>query len=71
MNEQMVSVHDFVERKVMDAAFDVLAHDVDFGEVSFNYLQKGRENFGIQRRVSSVDGSTQPIVVVSKWRHIY
>jgi hypothetical protein len=53
VNEQMASVHDFLEKRVMDAAFDVLAHDVCFGEVSLNYLEKGRDNFWIQRRVST------------------
>ncbi|KAH0424227.1 hypothetical protein CcaCcLH18_11663 [Colletotrichum camelliae] len=43
-NEQLGCIHDFLEARLAKASIDVLAHDVNFGEFSVDYLTAGEEN---------------------------
>ncbi|KAI1194216.1 hypothetical protein F5X97DRAFT_311726 [Nemania serpens] len=43
--EQLGSVHDFLEEKLSKASYDVVAHDVEFGEVKIDYLSPAMENY--------------------------
>lgn len=53
VNEQITCVHDFLEKKFTEAALDVLAHDVEFGEREIDYLTNGEDNYSKQRWVST------------------
>jgi hypothetical protein len=55
VNEQLVCVHDFLERKISDSVFyEVATHDIDFGEFCADYLTVGHENSWIQGYVCSI-----------------
>ncbi|KAF3074796.1 hypothetical protein CFAM422_003079 [Trichoderma lentiforme] len=43
-NEQLTSVHDFLELKLSEGSYDVLAHDVEFGTLGIDYLTAGGDN---------------------------
>ncbi|KAL6696337.1 hypothetical protein J3F84DRAFT_373730 [Trichoderma pleuroticola] len=43
-NEQVGSAHDFLELKLAEASYDVLAHDVEFGVLAIDYLAAGGDN---------------------------
>ncbi|KAI5457678.1 hypothetical protein BGZ63DRAFT_427714 [Mariannaea sp. PMI_226] len=43
-NEQIACVYDFLEKRFSQASHDVLAHDVEFGELSIDYLTLGVDN---------------------------
>ncbi|KAI1128589.1 hypothetical protein F5Y10DRAFT_264932 [Nemania abortiva] len=43
--EQLVSVHDFLDEKLSNASYDVVAHDIEFGEVRTDYLAPARESY--------------------------
>ncbi|KAI0897554.1 hypothetical protein F4806DRAFT_462652 [Annulohypoxylon nitens] len=42
--EQLASVQDFLELKLSKASHDVLAHDVEFGELGIDYITTGDNN---------------------------
>lgn len=42
--EQLASVQDFLELKLSKASYDVLAHDVEFGELGIDYTTTGDSN---------------------------
>ncbi|KAI1456017.1 hypothetical protein F4805DRAFT_433580 [Annulohypoxylon moriforme] len=42
--EQLASVQDFLELKLSKASYDVLAHDVEFGELGIDYVTTGDDN---------------------------
>ncbi|KAH8648449.1 hypothetical protein BX600DRAFT_475279 [Xylariales sp. PMI_506] len=50
--EQLGCVYDFLERSFSSAVFEVLAHDIDFGEFSVDYLTLGEDNYRKQRWLS-------------------
>ncbi|KAK1985820.1 hypothetical protein LZ30DRAFT_707208 [Colletotrichum cereale] len=43
-NEQIGCAHDYLEAELAKASFEVVAHDVNFGEFSIDYLTDGEEN---------------------------
>ncbi|ROW13217.1 hypothetical protein VPNG_04882 [Cytospora leucostoma] len=43
-NEQIYCVHDYLEGRLAEASFDVLAHDVEFGNNEIDYLEPGLKN---------------------------
>ncbi|KAK1958615.1 hypothetical protein LY78DRAFT_674291 [Colletotrichum sublineola] len=43
-NEQLGCVHDFLEAELAKASFEVVAHDVNFGEFDIDYLTNGDDN---------------------------
>ncbi|KAI1400817.1 hypothetical protein F4819DRAFT_460077 [Hypoxylon fuscum] len=42
--EQLASVQDFLDLKLSKASHDVLAHDVEFGELGIDYITTGDDN---------------------------
>ncbi|KAK1775415.1 hypothetical protein QBC45DRAFT_422270 [Copromyces sp. CBS 386.78] len=51
-NEQIGCVYDYLQAKFAQASRDVLAHDVDFGELSVDYLTPGDDNQWRERWLS-------------------
>lgn len=51
-NEQIGCVHDFLEQRLTKATFLVLSQDIDFGEVSIDYITCGGENYWKQQWLS-------------------
>ncbi|EHK16882.1 uncharacterized protein TRIVIDRAFT_206460 [Trichoderma virens Gv29-8] len=43
-NEQLSGAHDFLELKISKASYDILAHDVELGELGIDYLTPGGDN---------------------------
>ncbi|KAI1385952.1 uncharacterized protein F4822DRAFT_414582 [Hypoxylon trugodes] len=43
--EQVACVHDFLELKLSKASYDVLAHDVELGELEIDYITAGDNQF--------------------------
>ncbi|KAI0383085.1 hypothetical protein F5Y04DRAFT_287634 [Hypomontagnella monticulosa] len=43
--EQLACVHDFLELELSKASRDVLAHDVEFGELGIDYIRTGDSNY--------------------------
>ncbi|KAI0967016.1 hypothetical protein F4678DRAFT_447161 [Xylaria arbuscula] len=52
VNEQLGCVHDYIEKRFSQASRDVLAHDIEFGELSIDYITNGPENPWKQRWIS-------------------
>ncbi|KAI1733360.1 hypothetical protein F4680DRAFT_464956 [Xylaria scruposa] len=52
VNEQLGYVHDYMEKRFSQASRNVLAHDIEFGELSIDYITNGPENHWKQRWIS-------------------
>ncbi|KAI0555380.1 hypothetical protein F4679DRAFT_166559 [Xylaria curta] len=52
VNEQLGCVHDYIEKRFSQASRDVLAHDIEFGELNIDYITNGPENQWKQRWIS-------------------
>ncbi|KAI1180577.1 hypothetical protein F4777DRAFT_528505 [Nemania sp. FL0916] len=46
--EQLGSVYDFLDEKLAKASYDVVAHDIEFGEVGIDYLNPATRNYSRQ-----------------------
>ncbi|KAJ3577903.1 hypothetical protein NPX13_g2663 [Xylaria arbuscula] len=44
VNEQLGCVHDYIEKRFSQASHDVLAHDIEFGELNIDYITNGPDN---------------------------
>ncbi|KAF5485986.1 hypothetical protein CGCF413_v014070 [Colletotrichum fructicola] len=61
-NEQLGCIHDFLEARLAKASIDVLAHDVNFGEFSVDYLTGGEENIYRQMWLSKGIGFIHQLI---------
>ncbi|TGJ78685.1 hypothetical protein E0Z10_g10076 [Xylaria hypoxylon] len=52
VNEQLGCVHDYLENRFSKATRDVLYHDIEFGELSIDYISNGPLNFWKQLWIS-------------------
>ncbi|KAH9986481.1 hypothetical protein F4779DRAFT_611798 [Xylariaceae sp. FL0662B] len=51
-NEQLGCVHDYLEKRISKATYDIVAHDIEFGELEMDYLTLGGDNHWKQRWIS-------------------
>ncbi|KND92089.1 hypothetical protein TOPH_03424, partial [Tolypocladium ophioglossoides CBS 100239] len=66
-NEQLGCVQEFLEAKLAEASLDVVAHEVEFGEFSIDYLTVGGDNHWRQLWLAQGIGFTYQLMNASSY----
>ncbi|KAI1632894.1 hypothetical protein F4809DRAFT_56899 [Biscogniauxia mediterranea] len=68
-NEQLGCIHDYLEKRISQASVDVLSHDIEFGELSIDYLTLGNDNYFKQLWISQGLGFIHELITESSYEN--